>query len=412
MKKIVKYLLPPALIAAAIVVVAILAWNRPTPPERERVETAMPVDTIAAERAGDHFVVQAQGTVRPRTQTTLVPEVNGKVTDISESFLAGGFFRAGEVLVEIDPSDYETAVKQAEADLATARAQLSDERSRSEQARRDWQKMHGDEREPSDLVLRIPQLEQARAAVQAAEASLARARRDLDRTRISLPYDGMVRSREVDIGQYVTAGTNLGVAFAVDEAEVRLPLPDRDLAFVNLPQPGRKQGPRPQVRFFGDVSGERGSWTGEIVRTEGVIEESTRLTYAVARIQDPYGLLDMERSVPLPMGTYLRAEIRGRSSAGLIELPRSALRDGDRLFIADEDDRLAIREVDVVRSTPQRVYLGEAVEPGERVITTAIAAPIEGTRLNVRQMQSSEPELRILPPEQQQEVPAQPEEAP
>jgi len=410
MKNKLRYLLPPALIVVSILIVAVLVSNRPTPPEREPQQTAMLVDTITAQPAGDRFLVEAQGTVRPRTQTTLVPEVGGKVTRIDEEFVAGGFFRAGEVLVEIDPSDYRTAVKQAQADLAGARARLADEQARSDQARRDWQRLHGSEREPSDLVLRIPQLEQARASVQAAEAALARARRNLERTRISLPYDGMVRSRAVDIGQYVSPGTTLGVAFAVDEAEVRLPLPDRDLAFVNLPQPGREPGARPRVRFFGNVSGERGSWVGEIVRTEGVIEETTRLTYVVARIQDPYGLLGEKRPVPLPMGTYVRAEIQGRSAAGLIELPRAALREGDRLFVADADDRLEIRHVEVVRSTAERVYLADSIEVGERVITTAIAAPVPGTRLNVRAPDPGEPELRILPAEEERDLAAQAQE--
>jgi RND family efflux transporter MFP subunit len=397
MKKFLKYALPPALIIASLIVVVILATSRPEPPEREPAEAAMLVDAIPAEQAGDRFVVEAQGTVQPRTQTTIVPEVSGKVTRISEDFVAGGFFRAGDVLVEIDPSDYRTAVKQAEAELAAARAQLSDEQSRSDQARRDWEQLHGGERQPSPLVLRIPQLEQARASVQAAEAALARAQRNLERTRISLPYDGMVRERSVDIGQYVSVGTSLGRAFAVDVAEVRLPLPDRDLAFVDLPRPGRDDQPTPRVRFHAEVGGERGSWTGEIVRTEGVVEESTRLTYAVARIEDPYGLLGTERKVPLPMGTYVQAEIRGRSAEGLIELPREALRDGDRLFVAGEDDRLEIRNVDVVRATAQRVYLTNAVEAGERVITTAISTPIPGTKLKVREASKTEPELRILP---------------
>src|SRR5699024_8949695 len=328
------------------------------------------VDTIAAEPAGDHFIVDAQGTVQPRTETTLVPEVGGKVIGIADAFVAGGFFRAGEVLVEIDPSDYETALKQAEADLAAAHARLADEQSRSDQARRDWQQLHGGgAREPSDLVLRIPQLKQAQASVQAAEAALARAQRNLERTRISLPYDGMVRSRAVGIGQYVSPGTTLGEAFAVDVAEVRLPLPDRDLAFLELPRPGKQNQPSPPVRFFAEIHGERGSWHGEIVRTEGVVETTTRLSHAVARIEDPYGLLGTDRNVPLPMGTYVQAEIHGRSAAGLIELPRQALREGNRLYIADEDNHLEIRSVDVVRSTAQRVYLANSIEPGERVIT-------------------------------------------
>src|SRR5699024_221752 len=144
------------------------------------------------------------------------------------------------------------------------------------------------------------------------------ARRDLERTRISLPYDGMVRSRAVDIGQYVSTGTTLGEAFAVDVAEVRLSLPDRDLAFVNLPRPGKENQPSPRVRFHASVNGERGSWSGKIVRTEGVVEQTTRLTWAVARIEDPYGLLGADRNVPLPMGSYVQAEIHGRSAAGLV----------------------------------------------------------------------------------------------
>jgi RND family efflux transporter MFP subunit len=413
MKKLVRFILPPLLILGAIAVVVVLVMSRPQPPEREPQEAAMLVDVIEAELAGERFVVEAQGTVEPRTQTTLVPEVSGKVTEIHDTFVAGGFFRAGEVLVEIDPSDYQTALKQAEAELAAARASLSNEQSRSDQARRDFEQLHGGDREPSDLVLRIPQLRQAQAAVQAAEAAVARAERNLERTRISLPYDGMVRSRAVDLGQYVAPGTTLGVAFAVDTAEVRLPLADRELAFVDLPRPGRADQPSPPVRFFADVSGERGSWTGEIVRTEGVVEQSTRLTYAVARIEDPYGLLGADRNVPLPMGTYVQAEIEGRSASGLIELPRETLRDGQRVFLADAENRLEIREVDVVRTTAQRVYLANSIEPGDRVITTAIAAPIPGTQLNVRQSEGAdEPELRILPAEEEQEVAAQSENAP
>ncbi|QKK03513.1 MAG: efflux RND transporter periplasmic adaptor subunit [Pseudomonadota bacterium] len=407
MKKLLRILLPPALIVVSIAVVMVLAMNRPTPPERESEKTAMPVDTIVPEPAGAHFTVQAQGSVQPRTETSLVSEVSGKVIAISEDFVAGGFFRAGEVLVEIDPSDYETALKQAQADLAAARARLADEQARSEQARRDWQQMHGSDRDPPTLVLRIPQLDQARAAVLAAEAATARAERNLERTRISLPYDGMVRSRSVGTGQYVTAGSTLGQAFAVDVAEVRLPLPDRDLSFVNLPRPGRDDQPGPSVELFAEVGGQRGSWRGEVVRTEGVVEETTRLTYAVVRIEDPYGLLGSDQPVPLPMGTYVRAEIEGRSAAGLIELPREALRDGDRLFIADAENRLQIRPVTVVRKTPQRVYLADSIESDERVITTAITTPVPGTRLNVRESTGTDPELRILPAGEETEVAAQ-----
>lgn len=387
-----------AIVLAAAAVLAILIINRPKPEQRELTTPAMVVDTIEARESVDRFRVHAQGTVRPTIQTTLASEVSGRIVGLSDQFVAGGFFRAGDILVEIDPSDYEAALLQAEADLASARATLADETARSDQARQDWQRLHGDRREPGELVLRLPQVARAQAAVQAAEAGVLRARRNLERTRIRLPYDGMVRAREANLGQYVSTGTVLGVAFAVESAEVRLPLSDADLAFLDLPAPGRRSDARPEVRLTGSVGGQRGEWLGEIIRTEGVIDENTRLSYAVVRIIDPYGLIEESRQLPLPMGTFVSADIAGRSAAGLMELPRSALRSGDTLLIAGADDRLEIRQVDVVRSTPSSVYIHNALHAGDRIITTAIQAPIPGMAIRPREQAEPEPALRLLAP--------------
>ena len=397
MKKTLAILLPPALILISILVVVILAMNRPSPPERETTTSAMLVEVIEAEASDGHFNVSAQGTVRPRTETTIVAEVSGRVVSVAESFAAGGFFRAGEVLAEIDPSDYEAALLQARAELASAEAQLADERARSEQARKDWERMHGTERQPSDLVLRLPQLAGAEAAVQAAQAAVMRAERNLERTRIRLPYDGLVRAREIDLGQYVGAGTSLGRAFAVNVAEIRLPLSDQDLAFLDLPGPGQFANHFTPVTLTGSVGGQRGYWEGRVVRTEGVVDEGTRLSYAVVQVDDPYGLLGDLKPIPLQMGTFVQAEVRGRSAEGLIELPRSALREGDTLFLANADDRLEIRNVQVIRATPHRVYLHNDIKTGDRVITTAIPVPLPGMALQPRAAAGPEPELRVLP---------------
>ncbi len=397
MKALLKIILPSLLmIGAAIGVVVMLAGNRPSPPEREQTVSAMLVDVIEARTSSGFFPIQAQGTVRPRTQTTVAAEVGGRLVSIADNFTAGGFFRAGETLAEIDPSDYEAALLQAEAELAAARSRLADESARSEQASRDWQRLHGGEREPSDLVLRLPQVAGARASVQAAEAAVLRARRNLERTRISLPFDGIVRSRDVDRGQFVAAGTPLAVAFAVDVAEIRLSLPDQELAFLDLPGPGTivEEDGIP-VTLTGSVSGRRGSWEARIVRTEGVVDENTRLVNAVAVVEDPYGLLFLDRDPPLPMGTFVRAEIQGRSSAGLIELPRSALRENNTVFLANEDDELEVRSVEVMRSTTRHAYVRNALKPGDRVITTSIQAPIPGIPLRVRETSFEAPPLQM-----------------
>ena len=391
------YGLPPLLIIVAIFIVVQMAKMRPQPEEREATPTAMLVDTIRPEAGVEFFQVPAQGTVRPRNQTQLAAEVSGRIVKLSDVFNAGGFFRAGEVLAEIDPSDYQAALLQAEADLAAARARLADEQARSDQARKDWQRMHGDQRQPSELVLRLPQVEGAQAAVLAAEAAVMRARRNLERTRISLPYDGMVRSRQVDIGQFVSPGSVVGVAFSVDVAEVRLPLSDQDMAFLDLPRPGQEAETPVPVRLRGMVSGQRGEWQGKLVRSEGVVEETTRLNFVVVAVEDPYGLLGSEQRVPLTMGTFVQADIRGRPASGLMVLPRSAMREGDTVHVVDSSERLAIRRVEVLRATPDRVYVYNDLSPNDRVVTTAISAPVPGMSLRVRETEREDPVLRLLP---------------
>jgi RND family efflux transporter MFP subunit len=398
LKVLFKIILPGLLmISLAIAAVIMMGRSREAPPEREATVTAMMVDVIEAEQSVGHFSVQAQGTVQPRTETTVAAEVGGRVVDVAENFTAGGFFRAGENLISIDPSDYEAALLQAEADLASAQSRLADERARSEQARRDWQRLHGSDREPGELVLRLPQVAGAQAAVQAGQASVLRARRNLERTRVSLPFDGLVRARQVDLGQFVATGTPLAVVFAVDVAEVRLPLSDQDLAFLDLPAPGEIAATEPvPVSLTGRVGGQPAQWDALIVRTEGVVDENTRLVHAVAEIRDPYGLLGTERAIPLAMGTFVEAEIRGRTSAGLIQLPRGALRDGGSVYLANADDELEVRSVEVLRTTPQKAYVRNALKPGDRVITTAIQVPIPGLPLRIRG--ESEPTGQDLTP--------------
>jgi RND family efflux transporter MFP subunit len=385
-KVLLKIILPGALmIVLSIATVVMLARNRPSPPEREPTVTAMLVDVISPEMSSGFFTIRTQGTVEPRTETTIAAEVSGRLIHIADSFAAGGLFRAGETLAEIDPSDYEAALLQAEAELASARSRLADESARSEQARRDWQRLHGNDREPNELVLRLPQVAGAKASVQAAEASVLRARRNLERTRISLPFDGLVRARQANLGQFVSTGTPLAVVFAVDVAEVRLPLSQQDLAFLELPAPGESgdQTTVP-VTLTGGVGGQTAQWEATIVRTEGVVDRETRLVHAVAEVRDPYGLIDSERAVPLAMGTFVGAEIRGRASAGLIRLPRAALRDGNTVYLVDAANELEVRPVEVLRTTRDRAYVQNSLKPGDRVITTAIQAPIPGLPLQVR----------------------------
>jgi RND family efflux transporter MFP subunit len=380
-----RFLLPLGLIGLSVVVVAVLiAIAQSKHPERkDPAAQAVLVEAIPAELSTLNFVVHSQGAVEPRTETTLVAEVSGQIVSVSPNFIAGGFFREGEVLLQIDPSDYETALLRAQAALASRRAQYADQKARSEQALKDWQNL-GRQGEPSDLVLRKPQLAEAQAGVQAAEAELQEAERDLQRTRIRVPYDGLVREKRVDVGQFVSPGTPLGVTFAIDIAEIRLPLSGNDLDYLNLPSATRlDNAQRVPVTLTADEGGVGGAWQSQIVRTEGVIDRTSRVLYAVAEVVDPYGMLGRSAQPELRMGTFVRAEIQGRQAEDVVVLPRAVLRPDRTVLIANAERRLEVRPVTVARAEPRKVYISSGIEAGELVITTSMDAPIPGTRLAI-----------------------------
>lgn len=385
-------MLPIIVIFSAIVVLAGLISLRKPQPATEKPPVTQLVDTVVAETRNVTYTISSQGTVEPRTETVLVPEVAGKVITLSPNFVAGGFFNAGETLLQIDPSDYRTALASAQANLAGAKALLAEEVARAEQAQKDWENLNtvigAGTRTPSPLLLREPQLAQQRANVLSAEAEVERARRNLQRTKISLPYAGLVKERSVDLGQFVTTGNNLGVAFAVDIAEIRLPLTETDQSYLQLPNmmdgtSDRSEKPGTSVRLIAKTGRNQQEWMGRITRTEGVVDTTTRVSYAVAVVEDPYGMLGKHRNEPLRMGTFVQAEITGNQADNVIALPRASLREDGSILIANTEDQLEVRQVGIDRATPETVYINAGIEAGERIITTAIAAPIPGAPLRI-----------------------------
>jgi RND family efflux transporter MFP subunit len=383
MRKLVRNILPLLIIVFSIVLVGgLVAINKSKRPVlKEATARTIQVDAIPVDRVSLNLSVFSQGSVKPRTETTLVAEVSGKIVSVSPNFIAGGFFREGEMLLQIDPSDYQAGLKRAQANLASREAQYADQKARAEQALKDWRNMDR-QGEPSDLTLRKPQLAEARANVQAAEAELQKAERDLERTRIKVPYDGLVRIKQADIGQYVAPGTKLGITFNIDTAEIRLPLSAADVSYLDLPSatdPANK--PKPQVTLTTENSGAGGEWRAEITRTEGVIDEKSRVTYAVAEVMDPYGVLGQNHQNELKIGTFVRAEIQGQRADGVFKLPRSVLRSNNTVLVADTERQLQIRQVVVLRAEPRSVYISEGIMDDDMVITTTLDAAIPGTQL-------------------------------
>lgn len=347
----------------AIAAAAMLTSMRAEPPKKERVDLDPLVEVIVLETMTANFMVRSQGTVRPRTETILSAEISGTITRISPKFIAGGVFEANEVLMRIDPTNYTVVVEQAEAIVVQRDIEHEGAKKLRSQGYRA-------EAEYAAAV----------AALATAKAEFVRARRDLEKTYIRLPYEGMVRAKEADLGQFVSPGARLGVVFATDYAEVRLPLTDLDLAFVDLPgaaeitASGAAAGP--SVMLSAVKKGRPTEWEARIVRSEGVVDEKSRVTYAVVSIADPYRR--HSDGVPLPMGTFVAASITGARAENIIRIPRSAVRGSNQLVFLDEQNTLRIRNVNIVRSDADYVYVDSGAAPGSRVVVTALESPVNG----------------------------------
>ncbi len=363
-----RWLLATGLVIGAVGIAIGLSRFKPPPETRDNQDVAPLIEVMPLVAAPASFRIASQGTVRPRTETVLSAEVSGAIVGISPKFIAGGVFAAGEELLTIDPTNYVVAVDQARATLAQRQIEYDGALKLRTQGYR----------AESEYA-------SAAAALAAAKADLVKAERNLERTRISLPYDGMVRHKEADLGQYVNPGTRLGVTFATDFAEVRLPLTDQDLAFMDLPDAadiansGEAEGPLVDLSTI--QKGRPAHWQARIVRTEGVVDERNRVTYAVAGIADPYNLGGGNHETPLPMGTFVAASIEGTTLANVIRVPRSALRGNNQLMFVDEDNRLLIRTVDIVRTDAQYAYLpGDTAIVG-RISVTTLESPINGMKV-------------------------------
>jgi len=354
------------ILLAAVAGFVLMSSLKTEPPKRDRVDLDPLVEVLVLDHMTTSFEIHSQGTVRPRTQTVLSAEVSGTIVSISPKFVAGGVFKAGEVLMRIDPTNYRVELEQAEALVAQRTIEFDGAKKLRSQGYR----------AESELA-------SATAALASAKAERVRANRNLERTSIRVPYEGIVRDKETDLGQFVSAGSRLGVVFATDHAEVRLPLTDQDLAYIDLPGAAdlteSVDAAGPSVTLSATQKGEQVQWDATIVRTEGVVDERSRVTYAVAKVEDPYQLRG--EGAPLPVGTFVGATIQGAVAENIIRVPRGVIRGSDELLFVDADNKLFIRKVDVVRSDSDYAYLSGGAEPGERIVTTVLESAIDGMQV-------------------------------
>ncbi|MCU7554009.1 efflux RND transporter periplasmic adaptor subunit [Alteromonas sp. ASW11-19] len=380
--------IPLLILLVAIGVASAMIMSK-EPPEQQPVEDkAFLVDATAVSSQPVTFKVRSQGNVVPKNQTSLSAQVSGKVESLSEQFVVGGMVRKGDVLATLEQQDYLTDVKLAEAELAQAKAALQEEIARGKVAESEWKSVNSVV--PPELGLRKPQLAREQANVKAAEAKLERAQRNLSRTRITAPYDGLVVSRNIDLGQFVSTGMAIGSVYATDVAEVRLPVTDSDLAFLDLQQSKRQQG---NVTLTASVAGKTHTWTGSLVRTEGIRDSASRVVYVIVEVVDPYLRDSDEEGVALQFGQFVEASITGTRTEDLIVLPRTTLRLDNTVLVVEEGRELAIKPVDVLRTSADSVYLSDGLDDGDLVIMSAVPNPYNGMKVR---LPGDEP---VLPPE-------------
>ena len=372
-----KVLLPILILLAAGGATALLIVFKPDATEvaPERPITSVEVLTVQPESV--QLTVRSQGTVLPRTESDLSAEVSGRIIEVADNFRAGGSIEAGDILLKIDPSDYEAAVAASRAQLANAELALAQETALAEQAAADWAALG--EGKPSDLTLRKPQLTQAKAAIESARANLKRAERDLARTELTAPFDGRVLSTSADLGQFISAAPAAPVAriFATDRAEVRLPVTTREAE--RLETKNRRQR---TITLQKANTPKSPTWSAHFARMEATIDPETRLLYVVAALDAPFEPT-AEHPEPLRRGQFVSAEIEGRTLSEAYTLPRYALRGSDTVYAVTSDDTLETRRVEIAQSNARQVIITGGLKPGDRVVTSPIAYYVENMPVEV-----------------------------
>ena len=379
LRKLLVIFIPIAILIFFIVLSIALSAFKPKPEVKKRKRPVLAVMVTQAVRDNVQLNVTVQGETRPRTEIDLVPEVAGKITYVSPKFLSGGLFSRGDVLYRIEDADYQVAIVRAQATVARAQQVLIREKAEGDIAKQDWDDL-GEGRVASDLTLRKPQFLEAQAGLMSAQADLDNAKLRLARTAVKAPFNGRVREKFADLGQYVGPGAKLGRIFSTDVAEVRLALSDADLARLDIPiaYVAKSVGDAPDVLISTVIGGQLREWPGKIMRTDSTFDTNTRSLYAIAEVRDPYGKGAAAGGYPLAPGMFVDAQISGKTFQSVIVIPRDGLRPENKVYVVTEEGVAESRDAIVIDASPKRAVLSAGIEAGELVILS----PLEKSQIS------------------------------
>ncbi|MGB0938275.1 MAG: efflux RND transporter periplasmic adaptor subunit [Colwellia sp.] len=368
-----RIILPIIMVALGILAFVGFSSMKKPPEEKPKVDNTPIVSVESIIVSPMSMEVSSHGIIKPKYETTLVAQVTGEITELSPVFERGGFVEKGQLLAKIDPNDYQAALIEAQASMATARAALEQEVAHGKVAKKEWDKIT--DTSPTELSLRKPQLAKELARVKSAQAAVLRAERNLQRTEIRSPYDAMIESRDIGLGAFVSKGQQVGKLFGTAIAEVRLPVADNQLQYLV------EQGRDAQVKLMGSFSGQEVEWQAKIIRNEGVVDNKSRMGYLVAQIKDPYNLGSKKtHQGPLRFGSYVKAKVIGLNVESAAIIPRHLVVEG-KVAILDADLKLHYAKIDVIRQQGPNVIVANGLAHGDQLIVSALDYPVDGMQL-------------------------------
>ncbi len=379
-----KILLSVLIVTGAVVVYRHQINTSPRAGRKKPPRQAKLVQVIPVLKDNRITMVKGNGLVMPAQQVTLHPQVIGKIVEVSPDVVPGGYIQAGQKLMAIDHRDYEIQVRQRKSEVARAVKDLKVEQGNQAVAKQEYKIL--DEvitDEDRELVLREPQLLSAQAAQESAQAALEKAKLDLARCNIVAPFNAVIRQKHTDLGASVTINSQLVTLIGTDEAWIEAKVFATQLKWLDIPKRNGDLGANVTIRNIG-VWGEDQFRTGRVLCLLGELETQGRLARLLVTVDDPFCLRTQNHNLPqLLMGSYISAEIEGRTLSDVFPIQRSHLRDNDTVWIMDDEGQLEIRQVHIVFRGPERVYVTEGLTENEKLVVTDIAAPVAGMPLRV-----------------------------
>ena len=381
-----KIFLPLLILGAAVLVTWLMIQSRKMPEPHEAAFVGPLVEVMTVSRESRDVVVSGTGTVQPRRQVAVTPQVSGELVELSPQMVTGGFVAQGALLFVIEDTDYRLALERARANLAQAELELAKISGQAEVARLEWRRLNDAEQaEPKPLVVYEPQLNSAEAQRAAAAAAVAQAQLDLERTHVRAPFNAYVRSENVEVGQYVRDGNSVAVLAGTDEAEIVVPLPLEELNWIPLPAAEtREQGAQVEIQL--QLGSRVQTWQGRVDRLLGDVDPQNRMAELVISVVDPFGLESGAAAAaqPLAPGTFVKVMIAGKSLPDVAVVPRSALHGDATVWIIDAEQKLRIRPVEILRRERADVLVADGLQDGDRVVLTNISGGADGMLLRPR----------------------------